>query len=46
MDRTTADEAITMLEEVIEALKKCELEPRHTLTVDSSSALPLPRGWR
>jgi hypothetical protein len=27
MDRTTADEAITTLQEVIEAVQKCQLGP-------------------
>jgi hypothetical protein len=45
MDRTSADEAITMLDEVIDAIQKRQLDQRHALRVESSP-LPLHRQWR
>lgn len=42
-DEGSVDEAIIMLEEVIEALQKRQLDPREAVSVDSST-VPLPRG--
>jgi hypothetical protein len=44
--RTSADEAITMLEELKGAIQKRQLDQRHAVSVDSSAALPSSQGWR
>jgi polysaccharide deacetylase 2 family uncharacterized protein YibQ len=44
--RRTATEAITMLQELMEAIQKRQLDQRHAVSVDSSAALPPHRGWR
>jgi hypothetical protein len=38
--RTTANEAITMLEELRDAIQKRQLDQRHPVSVDSSSLYP------
>jgi hypothetical protein len=40
LDRTLADEAISMLEEVMEAIQNRQLDQRHAVSVDSSSLYP------